>query len=253
MPQTSNNVANTTAPALPPLPPPAPVIITPRDLASVTPKPREDGAATSAQQPPATPKPVQAEPSAANIDLLREGPGLSVLPPPLNLTPDAGTVISTTSQSRDVGNREDVIWLQERLFELEYLRRRPTGTWDQQSRRAVTDFKTVNRLPRTDQVDTETAAALASKASIPFNDSFLGAWSETFPCPGARQADIVISANRATSSAGGICEFLNISPDDAGWQLRAKCTDQGSSWTYDLRFSSGQGRLVWKGKSVTNY
>jgi hypothetical protein len=62
-------------------------------------------------------------------------------------------------------------------------------------------------------------------------------------------APMVITSKRATSSSGGFCDFLNISPENGGWRIKSRCSSQGQTWTYDIRFNVTPGQLVWDGRS----
>jgi hypothetical protein len=155
---------------------------------------------------------------------------------------------------RSLTNREDVISIQSRVAELGYLKRGDSGVWDATSRRALVDFKITNKLPRSDTLDTTTDDALNSGSGLRIEEAFIGSWSETSPCDTSLPAHIVINSSHATSSAGGICDFLNVSGDELGWRIKAKCAASGQAWAYDLRFSVSQDQLIWNGKTgVTTY
>jgi Putative peptidoglycan binding domain len=168
---------------------------------------------------------------------------------PLDIVPSPDQAISEAKEIRSVDNREDVRWIQTRLAELGYLRRPASGVWDAPSRMALRDFKIMNKLVNNDTWDAETQKAFSPASALNADKSFLGSWSETTPCDTSLPAPMVITSRRATSSSGGFCDFLNISPDSGGWRIRTRCSDAGQKWTFDIRFSVSPGQLVWDGKS----
>jgi hypothetical protein len=181
-------------------------------------------------------------------------PKPSALPPPHDITPAPIPSPIESRVPRNLANREDVVWVQSRLADLKYLKRAASGVWDAASRRALVDFKVTNKLPRTDVFDRAVEDALSSDSVLRLEESFIGSWSEVSPCDASSPAHIVISSSRAVSSGGGVCDFLNVSGEDTGWKIKAKCSSAGDAWAYDLRFSVSQGQLIWNGKTgATTY
>jgi DNA-binding helix-hairpin-helix protein with protein kinase domain len=168
---------------------------------------------------------------------------------PLEIAPVLDQPSSDARETRSLSNREDVRWIQSRLAELGFLKRSASGNWDSFSRAALRDFKITNKMASNDLWDIETEKAVASVSALKASDSFLGAWSETTPCDGSVPAPMVITPKRAASSSGGFCDFLNISPENGGWRIKSKCSSEGQTWTYDIRFSVTPGQLVWDGRS----
>jgi DNA-binding helix-hairpin-helix protein with protein kinase domain len=153
---------------------------------------------------------------------------------------------------RNLRNRSDVDWVQQQLSRLGYLRRTTPGVWDGNSRQALIDFKIANSLSKTDSLDVQAQQVLGSDSAIKFDDTFLGAWTETPGCP-SHEPDIVMSVRRASSSGGGVCDFLDVAGENGGWRVHARCTVQGNSWTREIRFKVAQGQLFWIGNSSTTY
>jgi len=179
-----------------------------------------------------------------------ESPPVVAFSQPQDITPAPNPVPAAEPKApRNLANREDVAWVQSRLAELMYLKRAASGVWDGASRKALIDFKVVNKLPRTDTFDRATEDSLSSASALRIEDSFIGSWSETSPCDASSPAHMVINSNRAVSSGGGFCDFLNVSGEETGWRIKAKCSAAGKNWTYDLRFSVSQGQLIWNGKT----
>lgn len=176
------------------------------------------------------------------------------LPPPVEIKPQPSPPIEAAPTPRSLENREDVIWIQSRLGALGYLKRSPSGVWDTNSRIALKDFKLSNKGPNNDSWDMQSQDLLSASTATKADESFIGSWSETIPCDSTAIPDIVINSKRATSSGGGVCEFLSISNETNGWRVKTKCTDAGQSWFADVVFSVVSGKLIWNGKTgVTNY
>ncbi len=171
------------------------------------------------------------------------------LTPPLNAPPALDQPSSEAREIRSLSNREDVLWIQSRLAELGFLKRSASGNWDSFSRAALRDFKITNKMANNYLWDTETEKAVASASALKASDSFLGSWSETTPCDASVPAPMVITSKRAASSAGGFCDFLTISPENGGWRIKSRCSSEGQTWTYEIRFNVAPGQLVWDGKS----
>lgn len=169
------------------------------------------------------------------------------LDPPIEIAPPPDP--PGTKQARSLNSPEDVRWIQLRLVELGYLKTPASSIWDMSSRLALRDFKITNKFANKDVWDLDTEKQLGSASALNATESFIGSWSENTPCDPSQAPPMVITSRRATSSAGGFCDFLSISSDNGGWRIRTRCSDAGRRWSYDVRFSMSSGQLVWDGKS----
>jgi hypothetical protein len=178
-----------------------------------------------------------------------------IVPSPTNpekkmaVDPPAGPAISLSTQriaarSSELPPDQDVFQIQSRLRALGFLSSSPTGVWDAKARDALQDFKVVNRLGSNAAWTIQAGEALGSPASIRASQSFIGRW-----CGEKREPPLFINSRRATSSAGGVCEFANFDAAQGEWRVKAVCTEFTRSWTANIRFVVRGNRLVWTSES----
>lgn len=182
--------------------------------------------------PEAQSVPLGLSPSSAQPDL-----------PPPNSNPN--NLLSTL----DLGEPQNVLWLQSRLRELGFLRG-PTRGWDSFSRSALRDFKATNNLGLDDRWDTQTQELLALGPALRVEQTFVGSWSESVCDPGSKP-DLFINSRRAVSSAGGVCEFLNIRAAASSWSVATSCSNAGEKWKATVRLALSGDKLVWIGRDGT--
>jgi hypothetical protein len=184
------------------------------------------------------------------------------LSPPLELKPpvpqpdrqsiaDADTDTKEPIDLRDVSN---VRWVQSRLRDLGFLRGGGGVNWDANSRSALRDFKATNGIGSDDKWDFMTEELLASGSALRAEQTFVGAWSET-TCDARSKPDIVINSRRATSVAGGVCEFLNVKASGPSWSIGTTCSNAGERWSATIHLAVADGKLAWTGRdgTVTEY
>jgi hypothetical protein len=87
-------------------------------------------------------------------------------------------------------------------------------------------------------------------SALRVEQTFVGSWSEA-PCDPRSKPDIFINSRRATSSAGGICEFSNVRPAGSGWTVGTACSNVGEKWTATIHLTVSGGKLVWTGRDGT--
>jgi hypothetical protein len=214
---------------------------------------------TSSRQPnpKITPSLEQAGPKAASkASTPTSSPSPLEIKPPSNATnaeQSTPTRPDNPAETLDLNDPQNVRWLQSRLRDLGFLRGGTNG-WDSFSRSALRDFKATNNLGADDKFDQKTQDFLNSGASLRVQQTFVGAWSEE-PCVSGSKPDISINSRRATSSAGGICEFNNVKAAGSGWVVGAACSNAGDRWTANIRLAIAGGKLVWVGRdgSETRY
>jgi hypothetical protein len=153
------------------------------------------------------------------------------------------------SQPIALSDAQNVRWVQSRLRELGFLRGGTNG-WDSLSRSALRDFKTANGLPSDDKWDLGAEELLASGSGLRAEQTFVGSWSETSCEPGAKP-DVLITSRRAVSSAGGVCEFLNVKSAGVGWSIATACSNGGEKWTAAIRLAMIGNKLIWTGRDGT--
>ena len=187
-----------------------------------------------------------------------QSPPIQPLSPPLDLAPPAAsadpnptisTADATATDPLDLNDPQNLLWVQSRLRELGFLHNNSRG-WDSSSRSALRDFKTANGLPADDKWDFSAEELLASGSAVPAEQTFVGSWSET-PCEPGAKPDIYITSRRAVSSAGGVCEFLNIKPAGSGWSIATSCSNGGEKWTATIHLAMIGNKLIWTGRDKT--
>jgi hypothetical protein len=208
-----------------------------------------------------------AQPSNRDISALptsgRQSQPTQPLSPPLELKPpapladhptsitDADTDTREPLDLRDVSN---VRWVQSRLRDLGFLRSNGGVNWDGVSRSALRDFKATNGIGSDDKWDYRTEELLASGTALRAEQTFVGSWSE-IACDARSKPDLVINSRRATSAAGGICEFLNVKTAGPSWSIGTTCSNAGERWSATIHLAMADGKLAWTGRdgTVTEY
>jgi len=141
---------------------------------------------------------------------------------------------------------EDVLQIKSRLRDLGYLSPAKSGGWDASARNALRDFKLVNHLANDAVWDLQTSKKLNSQTAIRADQSIIGNWS-TVPCQSAKATNIrlSISARRAKSSAGSVCELHDFESNNREWRVRATCSQGNQRWSADGKFTLMANKLVW--------
>jgi hypothetical protein len=181
------------------------------------------------------------------------------LSPPLELKPplpqpdrpssiaNADTDTKEPLDLRDVSNMR---WVQSRLRDLGFLKGSGSVNWDAGSRSALRDFKTTNGIGSDDKWDFQAEELLASGSALRAEQTFVGSWSET-TCDARSKPDLVINSRRATSVAGGVCEFLNVNASGPSWRIGTTCSNAGERWSATIRLVVSDGKLAWTGRDGT--
>jgi hypothetical protein len=133
-----------------------------------------------------------------------------------------------------------------------------TGTWNQETREALRDFKAANGLPIDDVRDERTWQQLISPAAIRAHQSIIGEWRSAEACDAKSSGppSLVVNSRQATSPAGLTCEFRQIDRSVLGWHVHASCTVNGNNaWDSDITWIAGSRELnlISKGKSLSYY
>jgi len=160
-----------------------------------------------------------------------------------------------TSTTAEASAEPEVLHIKSRLRELGFLSSVKSGGWDASTRSALRDFKLVNSLANDDAWDARTSGKLNSPTAIRADQSVIGNWS-TGSCRSAKPTDtrLSISARRAKSSAGSVCEFRNVKTTAREWRVQADCSHKDKHWTANGKFSLTADKLVWTSeRDVINY
>ncbi|MDN3273477.1 DUF4236 domain-containing protein [Frankia sp. RB7] len=175
------------------------------------------------------------------------------LPPTQMDPPTNNSAVVTSVQAFDLSDPQNVILVQSRLRELGFLQG-PTKGWDSFSRSALRDFKATNNLALDEKWDSKTQELLTSGLTLRVEQTFVGSWSES-ACDDSSRPDLSINSRRAVSSAGGICEFLNIKRAGSIWNVATACSNAGEKWKASVQLTVTGDKLVWTGRdgSRTQY
>jgi hypothetical protein len=180
------------------------------------------------------------------------------LSPPLELKlpmppadPDRTTSIADadTKEPLDLRDIANVRWVQSRLRKLGFLRG-GGANWDAVSRSALRDFKATNDIGSDDKWDFRAEELLASGSALRAEQTFVGSWSET-TCDAKSKPDLVINSRRATSAAGGVCEFINVKTIGTSWSIGTTCSNAGERWSATIHLTVADGKLAWTGRDGT--
>jgi hypothetical protein len=178
-------------------------------------------------------------------------PPLELRPPMPPTDPDRTTSIADadTKEPLDLRDTANVRWVQSRLRELGFLKG-GGANWDAVSRSALRDFKATNDIGSDDKWDFRAEELLASGSALRAEQTFVGSWSET-TCDAKSKPDLVINTRRATSAAGGVCEFLNVKAVGPSWTIGTSCSNAGERWSATIHLTVADGKLAWTGRDGT--
>jgi hypothetical protein len=151
-----------------------------------------------------------------------------------------------TPTTAEVSGDAEVPHIKSRLRELGFLSSVKPGGWDAGTRNALRDFKVVNSLTNDDAWDLKTSQKLSSQTAIRADHSIIGNWS-TGPCRSAKPTDtrLSVSARRARTSAGSVCEFRHVKATAREWRVQADCSHKDKHWAANGKFSLTADKLVW--------
>lgn len=91
---------------------------------------------------------------------------------------------------------------------------------------------------------------VSARPPLPHEEqTFVGSWSETSCDPG--MPDIVITSQRAVSSAAGVCQFSNVRPAGSGWNIDTLCSNSGETWRATINLALAGNTLIWTGRDGT--
>jgi hypothetical protein len=183
----------------------------------------------------------------------------TMMPPPKNI--DQSKVAETSAVDRsaptldlDLAKVPDAKRVQQRLIELGYLSGVADGVWGLNSKRALSDFRTAEKMGQDDKWDQATEMKLfsSSTARRQQNLAFVGGWA--LDASSCANALVKITANRATS-AKATCDFNSIRQvTDSKWRAQAHCelapslrtADTENSWTANIKLTLEDRRLTWE-------
>jgi peptidoglycan hydrolase-like protein with peptidoglycan-binding domain len=169
---------------------------------------------------------------------------------------------SSAAANLDLGKVPDAKRVQQRLIELGYLSGVSDGVWGVNSRRALAEFRTTEKLGQDDQWDPGTEKKLFSTSTARKQQTlaFTGSWSKD--ASSCVDPPIKITANRA-KSRDATCELNSIQQESEGrWRLKALCQlasnlrteDTENSWTSNIELTLDDRRLTWTSeKGSENY
>jgi hypothetical protein len=142
-------------------------------------------------------------------------------------------------------NRSDAIWIQDRLHDLGYLSGNADRVWDDASRNALHDFKSVNGLSLDDRWDKEAEQLLLSGDGIRANHTFIGRWASDIGQCRQDRASIAITS-RAAETGSAKCDFRSVTRQVAGrWRVTAMCSAGRNSWNANLQLKLIAPNLTW--------
>jgi hypothetical protein len=144
--------------------------------------------------------------------------------------------------ARSLQNRQDVVWIQERLREAGFLKSATNRNWDVASRAALRDFKVSNGLAADDTFDTVTSEKLSLPVPLHANQSFIGGWSSEQSCPSGIQLEVT---SKRASVSGGVCVFGSVVAEQGGWRVRANCQVANESWVANIKLNVQADQLMW--------
>jgi hypothetical protein len=126
--------------------------------------------------------------------------------------------------------------------------------WGSGSKRALSDFRSAEKLGQDDHWDQATEKKLLSTSTARKQQSlaFVGGWSKD--ASSCADASIKITANRAMSR-DATCDFNSIRQEAEGrWRVQAHCeldsnlrtADTENSWTSNVKLTVDNRRLTWQ-------
>jgi hypothetical protein len=171
-------------------------------------------------------------------------PQSSFLPGPGNPGAANDGAVATTPDAPSNPDRSDSQFINSRLIELGYLGAANVGS-QQQVQQAIRDFKMVNNLPISDNIDATTIKILNSGSPVPADQSFLGGWSADSGC--GQGVELEISTALARTDAGS-CRLNRIAFDGRDWKVQARCQVGDQTWPANIRFKVVGRTLEWTSK-----
>jgi DNA-binding helix-hairpin-helix protein with protein kinase domain len=137
--------------------------------------------------------------------------------------------------------RSDPMFINGRLRELGYLIGNPRAG-SVGIRQAVREFKIVNGLGTTDEIDGASIRALNAGNPISKSQSFIGGWSSIETCVDGAQLRVTVSQ---ANTDGGVCRFSRVTFIGGGWKIQARCQVNAETWPANISFSVIGRRLDW--------
>jgi hypothetical protein len=198
---------------------------------------------------------------AAKTEQMTEpAPGSAPMPSPKNIDPPRALETEDTSQSTvsaaqlDLTKAADVKRIQQRLIDLGYFLGPANGVWGPRSKRALSDFRSAEKLGQDDRWDQETEMKLLSlsAAKKQQNLAFVGGWSKD--ASSCADASIKITASQA-KSRDAACNFTSIHQEaEDKWRVQAHCeldsslktSDTANTWTSTVELTLDDRRLTWQ-------
>lgn len=166
---------------------------------------------------------------------------MTALPPPIEVARPVTPPEEQQPTLLSPADRSDAASIDQKLRELGYL---PGNVSASAAiiRQAVRDFKIVNGVGSTDEVDPATIQSLNAGAALHKSQSFLGSWSATEACLQGEQLDV---STAQAKTDGGVCQFNRVTFAGGGWKIRARCQVGANSWTANISFVVDGRRLEW--------
>jgi hypothetical protein len=199
---------------------------------------------------------------AAGTEQMTEPAHVSApVPPPKNIDQPKMAETNAADQSApavnlDLAKAPDAKRVQQRLIDLGYFSGPANGMWGPKSRRALSEFRTAEKIGQDDHWDQATEEKLfsTSTARNQQNLAFVGGWAQDASSCVERDAPVKITASRATSEQA-ICDFSSIQQEAEGrWRVQAHCelarslrtADTENSWTSNIKLTLEDRRLTWE-------
>jgi hypothetical protein len=175
----------------------------------------------------------------------------SAAPLPPSTLPSSGNsgaandaTAAATSDAPTNPDRSDSKFITSKLLELGYLGAANVGS-QQKVRRAIRDFKIVNNLPMTDNIDAATIKILNSGSPVRADQSFLGGWSADSGC--GQGVELEISTALARTDAGS-CRLNRIAFNGLNWKVQARCQVGDQAWPANILLKVVGRTLEWTSK-----
>jgi hypothetical protein len=166
---------------------------------------------------------------------------------------------SSVTISLDLGKVPDAKRVQQRLTDLGYFSGPVNGVFGPKSRRALSDFRSAEKIGQDDQWDQATEKKLFSTSTARKQQSlaFVGSWSKD--ASSCIDPPIKITASRAVSRDAN-CELNSIRQEaERRWSVKAHCElasslrteDTENSWTSNIELTLQDRRLIWESEMGT--
>jgi hypothetical protein len=157
-----------------------------------------------------------------------------------------GSKAREASASVESLTQEQVAQIKSRLHDLGFLSLAKSSAWDTSARNALRDFKVANGLSNNDRWDLETSDKLHAQTAVHAGHSIIGHWS-TAPCRSRKPTDtqLSITSRHTKSSAGSVCEFLDLKATARDWRVKASCSQGEKRWSASGKFALTGDKLTW--------